>query len=786
MRKYVLLLAAFLSFQFLVAQEKKEVVYKNTPLQEVLNDIENKFSIRFSFSQEAIKDVIITLEKELLDLEVLLVLLTEQTSLNFEKVSQNQVIIIPKDASDTDVEALKQIILKAYVTSGIDKNKDGSITIDTEELGILPGLIQPDIAQSVQLIPGITSLDESAVGIQIRGGAPDQNLVLLDGIKLYNTGYFYGMFSAFNPYATKRAKVYKSAPSPVYGDRISGVIDITTGTEIPEKTEGGFGIDGLSVDAFVKTKLSDKSALYVFTRRSYSDLLKTFTYNGYATKIFRNTGITTDVNGNVLGIETDDSFDISNSSNEFRFFDFNAKWIYKPNEKEKLEISGLATSSNLDFSFGTEELISDDILTRNNGISVNWVKENSEKWTQTIKGYFINYDSDYQNLEIKEGILEEIVARKNFVNDFGFDLFWNNRLKEKSRLLLGYQFSNTNLSFEISETKPLEPEENTREVQKQVNSAHSFFAEYQYDLKDTGLLSFGLRSNLYSSVAGFYVEPRFNLEYPISSKLRLKSSAEQRYQPISQIVEFDETELRLENNIWRLTDDTTFPLLKSTQYSAGFLFDANGWTIDVDSYLKNIRGLTSYTNGFSNPVASLSEGESRIFGVDVLVKKKINNYRIWLGYTFNDVDYTFPQIEANSFPGNNDITHNFRISNALLLKNTQVSLGWIYRTGEPITPITTYDSDTEIVTFGGVNSGRLVDYHRLDASILHNFDISYGDKKVKAQIGVSALNLYNRKIPLSYTNRIDNDDDTGEQTLEQVIQRFSIGFTTNFSFRIFF
>ena len=787
MRRYLLLIAAFLSIQILVAQQKKEIEYNKTPLQEVLTDIESKFSVRFSFSSEAIKGVVISLEKELLELEILLILLTEQTKLNFEKVSGNQVIIVPKDASDIDVEALKQIILKAYITSGIDKNKDGSITVDTGELGILPGLIQPDIAQSIQLIPGITALDESAVGIQIRGGAPDQNLVLLDGIKLYNTGYFYGMFSAFNPYATKRAKVYKSAPSPLYGDRISGVIDITTGTEIPKKAEAGFGIDGLSADAFLKTKLSDKSALYIFTRRSYSDLVKTFTYNGYATKIFRNSGIITDVNGNVLGLETDDSFDIDNSNNEFRFFDINAKWVYKPNDKEKLEISGLATHSNLDFSFGpVDENIADDILTRNNGISVSWVKENSEKWTQTMKGYFINYDSDYQNLEIKEGILEEIVARKNFVNDFGFDLFWNNRLKEKSRLLLGYQFSNTNLSFEISETKPLEPEENTREVQKQVNSAHSFFAEYQYDLKDTGLLSFGLRNNLYSSVNGFYVEPRINLEYPISSHLRFKSSAEQRYQPISQIVEFDETELRLENNIWRLTDDTTFPLLKSTQYSAGLLFDAKGWTLDIDGYIKQIKGLTSYTNGFSNPVANLSEGESRIAGIDILVKKKIKNYRIWLGYTFNDIDFTFLQIQAGPFAGNNDITHNFRISNALLLKNTQISLGWIYRTGEPITPITSYDSNTEEVTFGGVNSGRLPNYHRLDASILQDFFIEYGEKKLRAQIGISALNLYNRKIPLSFTNRIDNDDDTGVQTLEQVIQRFSIGLTTNFSFRIFF
>lgn len=785
MKKYWFVITTFFFIQFLTAQEKKEIEYSQTPLQTVIEDIENKFSVRFSFSQEVIKDIQITVEKELIELEILLVLLTEQTKLNFEKVSGNQVLIIPKDASNIDVKALKQIILKAYVTSGIDKNKDGSITVDTGELGILPGIIQPDIAQSIQLIPGITTLDESAVGIQIRGGAPDQNLVLLDGIKLYNTGYFYGMFSAFNPYATKRATIYKSAPSPNYGDRISGIIDITTGNEIPEKYEGGVGFDGLSTDAFIKTALTSKIALYVFARRSYSDLFKSFTYDGYATKIFKNSGVVTDQNGTVLSIDSDDKFDVNTSTNAFRFFDANAKLIFKPNQQEEVQISTLFTDSTLDFSFESDgETKVDNIETSNNGLSVLWKKQNSEKWKQTIKGHFINYDTDYQNVESFSGVTEETNIRNNTINDIGFDLFWNNQLKPKHKLLLGYQFSNTSVAFEISKTKPAEPDEDSFETQKQVNSAHSFFGEYQYSLKGTGLVSLGLRSNLYSSISGFYIEPRINFEYPFNSKIRFKSSAEQRYQPISQIVEFDQTELRLENNLWRLSDKSRFPLLKSTQFSAGLLIDSNGWTLDIDSYFKKIKGLTSYTNGFNNPIADLSKGESSILGIDVLIKKRINNYRVWLGYTFNDIDYTFSEIQLSSFPGNNDITHNFRVSNAYKLKNYQFSLGWLYRTGEPITPISNFNEATSVVEFGAINSERLPDYHRLDASIIYDFFIGNDEKKIKAQIGVSALNLYNRKIPLSYINRVD-EKDTGLE-LEQVIQRFSLGFTTNFSFRIFF
>lgn len=817
MRKLLLLITVFFSLQILVAQEQKEIEYKKTSLENVITDIENKFSVRFSFSKEAIKNVFISLEKEKLELDILLVLLTQQTNLFFNQVSNNQVVVIPKNGSNTKTEALKEILLKAYITSGIDRKKDGSIDITTKRLGILPGLLNPDIAQSIQLIPGVSTLDESATGIQIRGGSPDQNLVLYDDIKLFNTGYFYGMFSLFNPFAIEKATIFRSGTSADYGDRISGIIDISSGTDIPKKIEGGIEIDGLSINGYVKTPLSKKSAIYAFARRSYTDIFKTPTYDSYEEKIFTNFGVARDINGNVLVLETDDDFNPETSNNDFNFADFNAKYIYKPNDKNELSISGLYTRNRLDFNFtGGNELIVDSLITQNKGLSLSWKHKTSEKQSEELVAYYSEYNSFYQNNEIKDesgdGVpdLSEISIRKNDIVDVGLNFSSTRKIRENQQLKFGYQFSYTDLDVIISKEKPLDNQFESS-GQDAFNVKNAVFSEYTYFFKNKGLINGGLRFTHYSSLDKFLVEPRINFEYPISDKIRFKTAIEKRNQPISQLVEFNHTELRLENNLWRLSDDNQFPILSSNQISGGFLFKHKNFNFDLDAYYKELEGLTTFTSGFSNPLENLEEGESTIKGLDILLKYKINNYKIWAGYTWNDITFEFPNLAGTPeyFPGNNDIRHQLRISNTLQLENWQFSLGWQFRNGKPFTPVNSYeikiDADGEnagVVHFGAVNSDRLPNFHRLDASILHDFKISSGEKKLDAQVGISFLNMYNRKRPLNLIYKaerkplndggIAKEGTTGanpedlELILEQVIQRFSLGFTPNISFRIFF
>ncbi|MDY8134894.1 TonB-dependent receptor [Aquimarina sp. 2201CG5-10] len=712
---------------------------------------------------------------------------------------------------------LDEVVVLGYVTSGIDRNKDGSVTIDKEKLGILPGLVSPDIAQSIQLIPGISTLDESATGIQIRGGSPDQNLILYDNIKLYNTGYFYGMFSLFNPFATQKATIYRSGTSAIYGDRISGIIDISSGDDIPKKTEGGFEIDGLSVNGYVKVPLSEKTAVYAFARRSYADVLETPTYISYSDKIFTNFGVARDINGNVLELETDDDFSRETSNNDFSFTDISTKFVVKPNAKNTVSVSGLYTRNRLDFDFmGGEEIVVDSLITQNKGFSINWNHSSSEKRQENITAYFSEYNSFYQNNEIKDetgdGIrdLAEINIRKNDIVDMGIKLTSTASIKETQNLTLGYELSYTDLEVLIRKEKPIDAEIDNSE-QDDYNLKNALFGEYTFNFKNKGLINAGVRLVHYSSLDEFLIEPRINFEYPLGDRLRIKTAIERRNQPISQLIEFNHTELRLENELWRLSDNEQFPLLSSNQISGGLLYHYKNFNVDVDAYYKELDGLTTFTSGFSNPLENLEEGKSTIKGLDLLLKYRWNNYKIWAGYTYNDITFQFPNLQDTpfKFPGNNDITHQFRISNTLQLEKWQFSLGWQFRTGKPITPVNSYeikiDADGEnagVVNFGPVNSDKLPDFHRLDASILYDFNIKSGNAKLKSQIGLSFLNIYNRIKPLNLIYKAERKplDDGGiavegtdgsspeelEVILEQVIQRFSLGFTPNAVFRIYF
>ncbi len=783
--KYIYLCITFFVISITFAQTKHRYQYKNTPLASILETIEKQHDVIFSFANDIIGEKTVNLIQENITLDELLIFLEEQTGLAFQKISESQIIITQK-VQTLNSQVLNEVIISGYVTSGIDRNKDGSIDVSSKSLGILPGLVTPDILQSIQLVPGISTLDESASGIQIRGGTPDQNLILFDDIKLFNSGYLFGMFSSFNPYATERVNLFKSGTSAAYGDRISGIIDISTGESIPENTVAGFGLDGLSLDAYVKTPLSNKLGAYVFARRSYADIYESFAYNKYAKTIFRNTGAPTeDINGNRIDLVTDDDYTDDSSSNKFSFYDINAKVIFKPNEKNKMILSSLITQNTLDFSFDKGgELRIDDQKINNTGISFNWEFTPSSKYSFNAKSYLSSYRSHYTNDEIisDSNILEETNLRKNTIEDIGFSLKSHHTFNKKHNLMYGYEVSNTEVRFLLEKREVFEPESNEDDALNQKNLKNALFAQYQYRNKKGGFLGIGLRGVHYGSVEKGFLEPRLTFEHPIVKGLRFKVAMEKRNQPISQLVEFNQTELRLENNIWRLSDER-FPLLQSNQISGGLLFKKNGWTLDTDLYYKELKGLTSFTAGFSTPLLNLNLGASKIKGIDVLVKKKIGNYRIWLGYTFNKIDFSFPDIQEGNFSGNNDITHSLRISNTLKVKDWQFSMGWQYRTGKPVTPISSFNSNGNIVDFGSINSKRLEDFHRLDASVIYNFKF-INPKGWNGQLGLSALNLYDRKKPIAVTYRAEDEGQGLE--LEQVIQRFSLGFTPNISFRVFF
>ncbi|MET1259047.1 TonB-dependent receptor [Flagellimonas sp. DF-77] len=874
--KRFLLTGMLLAIVFVAkAQDRYTFTYNDTPLAQVLQDVEARSDLLFSYSETVIAEYRITLSKEL-TINGLLAYLQSDTGLLFEPIRTNQIIISPPDTRSTvcgyvfdaidktplafatilikgttkgyttdargyfsivdepietgillqfvgyatrllmpsdfadqeclnflmepQIESLKEVVVRSYLIKGIDKNKDGSLTLQPAEQGALPGLVESDVFQSAQWVPGISSINETVSDIQIRGGSADQNLILYDGIKMYNTGHFFGMLSIFNPNITTRATLSKSGASAAYGERISGVIDIEGETQIPETLNFGLGLNGTQADTYLKTPLGDKLGLVVSGRRSYADIegLGTPTFEAISEKVFQNTIIVNDGNGQVIPAEEDEET-LVEGEEVFSFYDLNLKLIVKPSDNDSIYVSGLLTDNDLNFVLVDDENRSQDALsTENQGLSFDWTGRKGRDWHHSLSAYYSNFDSQYRNRFFEDNAVTEENLRRNSVKDYGLRAGLGYDLDEKQQLELGYQLTRNEVAYQLfrdelgdEDIEPEDPEDGEasaderdfNEASNFKNTTHALYANYDFRPKNRGLVRLGLRGSRFSLLDAWYFEPRLNIEYPLSKNLRIKLTAERRFQIVSQLIEFEDTRLRLQSGIWTLTEEN-IPVLESTQFSTGFLYDIGGWTLDVDAYFKNIDGLTSFTNGFTNASEEYSQGESEIFGVDVLLKKQWQAYRIWLGYTFNEVRYRFEELAAGQFPGNNDITHNLTLSNTYELDAWRFSLGWNFRSGAPFTPVTGFDAMNGDIDFAPINSARLPDYHRLDASIQYRFAFN-ATGNTKGVLGVSAQNLYARQVPLSVFYRVDENPETGLQEIDQ-LEQLSLGFTPNFLFRVSF
>ena len=677
------------------------------------------------------------------------------------------------------ISLLDEITITNYLTNGISKNKNGSISVSTKKLGILPGLTEPDVLQSIQLLPGINSPNETVSGIHIRGGTPDQNLILFDGIKMYNSAHFFGMISAFNPYITENIKVFRSGAGAKYGNHISGVIDLETNDDLAIKPSGGFGFNLTHTDAFVKLKLKENLSFSFSIRRSFKDIFNTNTFKKLSEKVFQNTVISLDNNLN------NDDF---STSTDFHFLDFNSKIIYEPNNKNKLVFNQLYVENKLEHLFGAKNKsynTSDVLKVKNKGFSGKWIRNWNNNITQKTSFYFSDYDFNYQFNENSPFENESQKGVKlNKIEDFNFQTLIEIEKNKRSSFNLGYQFSNNNVSYKLERADTSQPNFDTLLEEANKNLTHAFFGEYIYQNNNKFSLQIGARTNYFTLTEKLFFAPRVYTELLLSSNFWIKGSLESKQQNISQLLEFTTSDFGLENQVWALSTNEDIPILKSNQYTFGFLFKKDKWVVDLDFYKKQITGLTSISKGFQTVNKDYSEGKSNVFGVDFLVQKRWRNYGSWLSYSFSDIDFTFPDINnSNSFSGNTDIQHNLLWSHNLKLGNYNFSLGWNIRTGIPYTNALKIDANNDISYQNELNGSRLPTYHKLDFSSTYSFYFNE-DKNWKGKLGLSFINIYNRKNILQRNFSVEQDENNVSKLLKNDI--YSLGFTPNIVFRVDF
>jgi hypothetical protein len=858
-RKYLIYFFLLLQ-QFSFAQEININISSNEKaLKEVIEYLEKKYNLRFSYQDETIYEKKVTLNIKNGDLKELLSQLEKQTHLDVELASNRYIIIKKKESasicgyvldhstnlgiaevlikstananliytneegyfsienvSESDVisiahssyfeqkigvssfisgdckkitvelaaKILNEVIIPEYLGQGIARNNNGAIILNQRKLRILPGITEPDVLENLQWIPGVMSTSESVSDLNIRGGKSDQNLILWDGMTVYQSDHFFGMLSALNPYVTKKTTLFRNGAPVQYGNRVSGIIDIQTENEIPKKGSGGMGFNMTHADMYGAIPVvKDKLGIIVSARRSFTDVIPTFTYKSLSKKVFQNTHI----------LDTKNEFDeeYTELTNKFYFLDFHFKSIWKPTETNKIVFNFLTIKNDLKYNSVTikDTITNKELLgTSNKNLGIAWQKKWNSVLEQETKIYFTDYNGEYRH-NLKYDELTTDVFKKNSVTELGIHLKFNYKISEQQFLSFGGQHTHNKVIYKLKDSYSGIYVYDNEFYDSSHSKIYSAFTEYKLIREKNIFITIGLRMNQFSINKKINFEPRINIEKQLNPYFRAKLSGEIRSQAISQFLELNEDDLEMSNQVWALSNNEGIPIVNAQQIGTGILFSNNGWDIDVDTYLKKTNNLSLLyqkstptivyqTNGYH-----FGSGLSQ--GIDVLIKKKIRNYNTWIGYTLSQTDYLFESIQNENFRADTNAKHNFRWSNTYKWNDLEFALGTIWRSGTPysqainIATNTIDGLDYLDLEYNKINTSLLPNYTRVDFSTAYHFYYSK-NKRLRSKIGVSFLNIFNQKNIINRNYKIIYDTNP---YIERV-DKLALGFTANMVFRM--
>ena len=755
---------AFCNLTFSQDQQEEQ------PLAQVLLDLEKQYDVKFSFETKTIEGITVPPLYPELSLEQVVDKLEQFTNLNFEILSHRFIAITPKKPSELQntIQHLEEVVVTNYLTKGISKTNNGTIEADTKDFNILPGLIEPDVLQIVQNLPGIISVDERISNINVRGGTNDQNLILYEGIRMYQTGHFFGLISAFNPYLSEDITISKNGTSAKFGNAVSSTISIKNSDKITKKFSSGLGGNMLSVDGFSKIPLSKKTELQLAARRSYTDVLVTKTYDAYFDRIFRDSELNAANNNTQLALDE-----------RFLFFDLNAKFLYNIDKTSKLRINVMNMYNNLDYNqvFTTADNNFQETKSELNqlsfGASASYSKRLKNGYNLSGQAYYSNYDLDAKNNNITDN---QLLKQENKVEDYGLRLDVSNTINPELKLNLGYQFNEVGVTNFENVVNP-----NFTSLTKEIIRTHAVFGEVErYSQSRNTYLRLGARISYFDKFQELIIEPRFAFNQKISNYFRLELLGEIKNQSITQIIDLQQDFFGIEKRRWQLANNTSIPLIKSQQISVGISYNQNNLLLSLEGYYKNVSNITAQSQGFQNQYQFINDiGSYTAKGFDFLINKRIKDFSAWLSYTFSRNDYHFENLNnGHSFPNTLDLQHIANASLTYSIDNFKVGFGINWHSGRPYTtPSTLQDDNNSIIEYNAPNSSRLSDYFRTDISAIYNFKFS---QKIKAEVGASIWNIFNQTNIINRYYSLDSDNSIVE------INNRSLKFTPNLSFRINF
>jgi len=624
----------------------------------------------------------------------------------------------------------------------------GSVELEMEKVKTLPAIFgEIDILKTIQLLPGVQTAGEGNSGFYVRGGGPDQNLVLLDGATVYNASHLFGFFSVFNADAINDVKLYKGAMPAEFGGRLSSVLDISMndGDMKNYKVDGGIGVisSRLTIQGPIK---KDKASFLMSARRTYA--------------------------GDIAQPLISDSSKFKGSN--YYFYDFNAKINYIISSKDKLSLSGyygrdVFVFNNSDDGFGLETPWGNAIA------SLRWNHIYNDKLFADFTAAFTNY-----NFEVKATQDQFGFRLYSGITDWNLKADFNYLPSILHQVKFGAAYTFHKFTPNNAEINSGDVDFNTGDVIINYANEGAVYVSDDWDLSEKIKIQAGLRYTIYQHIGPFkrfnndalgnpidtvvYIkgetvkyyqglEPRLAARYQFNSSSSLKASFSQNYQYIHLATI---STVSLPTDAWLPSTEVTKPQF-ATQYVLGYFknFAQNKWESSVEVYYKDMKNQVEYKEGAlpkddggNNVDNNLTFGRGWSYGAEFFIKKRVGKFNGWVGYTLAWTKRQFDEInEGKVFYARYDRRHdvslvfNYDISKRLVLGAT-----WVYATGNALTlPISRYFIEGQIVNeYGERNSFRMDAFHRMDLAITLK---GKETKRFKSSWNFSIYNVYNRKNP---------------------------------------
>lgn len=584
-----------------------------------------------------------------------------------------------------------------------------TISLQGAKLKNLPSIGEPDLMRTLQLLPGVQAVNEINAGLYIRGGSPDQNLILLDGITVYNPSHLFGFFSTFNSDAIKDIRLIKGGFPAEYGGRLSAVLDVTNKDGNRNQFQSSGSISLISSKILVEGPANDFTYM-ISGRRTYLDLFA---------KAAGFTDLPT-----------------------YYFYDFNAKVTYDGWENDKITISSYLGNDVLAFvnkpESGAEQAI--DLEWGNKTISAKWThifsnsiygnlliagtEFGSKTQAELTNGFEVSFNNGIKEGTIK-GDLEWTPTNTHFIKFGG----------QYSQFTFNYNnvIGNTGFSNDIIKTPWY----------------GAFYLQDEWKPDAFWTVISGLRWNYFSSGDRITVEPRVQVRYGINEFWALSASAGHYVQyttvSVNDVASFAD--------LWFPIDET-IPLQTAQQYILGIDYTPNPeYSLSIETYYKPQQGLTEFKRQNELNQNRLIDlfyiGEGISKGFEVFFQKKRNKLTGWVGYTWSETERQFPDINyGKSYPAKWDFTHNLTITGNYDFGNSWTAgSSFIFTSGTTYTVPTGYyllgppGGRRRYLRAGEKNANRLEPYHRLDVSVTKSWEAMGGNWRLSFNI----FNVYNHR-----------------------------------------